>query len=185
VIRTAWDKIKTTVVQKIKDVKKGITDFKDKFVQAGKDLINGIKDGVIAAGKKLIDTVVAKVQEALDAVKKALGIASESKEFMKVGVNSVLGMIVGIEQTGADLGAAMQTTLATDLLGSIPAGLTGPVMAPAAAGAGGVGSITLQFGRDSVRSDRDIDEIVERVKGVLASDAEDAMSMGTPFGGDL
>lgn len=183
-ISKAWDKIKTAVSEKVEAVRKTVANFRDKFIAVGKSIINGIKDGVISAAKGLIDAVARAVQGALDWVKRKLQIGSPSKVFMEIGISTMMGMALGIEQTGMELNNAVTSTIDSNVLGALPVGFQGPALAPAG-GVGGAGGINLHFGRDSVRSDRDIDEIVERVKMVLASDAEDSMSLGTPFGGDI
>ncbi len=180
VISIAWDKIKTTILQKLEDVKNAIVGFKQKFIDAGKNIINGIKEGVVAAAKGLIDKVTGVVQDAINAAKRALGIASESKLFMEIGLNTILGMATGVEQAGSMLGTTFEDTLG----GAMPTGLMGDALAPGAP-AGDLGGLTLTFNRDSVRSDQDILEITDLVQEVLNARAEDRMAIGTTFGGEI
>jgi hypothetical protein len=94
------------------------------------------------------------------------------------------GAVEGIDSMSEDF--KMSLVGATDgLLGGAP-------LTPAFAG--GINSvvggatppqITLKFGRDSVRSDRDIEDITDAVERLLAERAEGNMSVGTTFGDEI
>jgi hypothetical protein len=94
------------------------------------------------------------------------------------------GAVEGVESMSEEF--KMSLTGATDgLLGGAP-------LTPAFAG--GINTIasgttppqvTLKFGRDSVRSDRDIEDITDAVERLLAERAEGNMSVGTTFGDEI
>jgi TP901 family phage tail tape measure protein len=74
----------------------------------GRDIINGIINGVQGGVGALVSAVRGAAQKALDAAKKALGIASPSKIFAdEVGLNSIKGWVSGIEQATPSLEGAL------------------------------------------------------------------------------
>jgi len=115
---TAWNAIKGAV-EMIWPVIKGfiinagtsiITWFQTQDWGAiGRNIIEGIGNGIRNAIGWLADQARAAAQAALDAAKGFLGIQSPSKAFMAVGQNMMLGMAVGIEQaSGAPQKAVTQ-----------------------------------------------------------------------------
>lgn len=115
-LREAWDAlwawIKDTV-SKAWDAIKSID-----WASVGTAIIEGIKNGIVAAAKGLAAAAVAAAGAALEAVKGFLGISSPSKVFAQLGQNMMIGMAQGIGQSAgypvqASRSAAQATTLAT------------------------------------------------------------------------
>lgn len=88
-----WDKIKSTFSD-IKDYLSGI-DLK----QIGKDIIQGLINGIKSMGSSLISKVTGVVDGAIGAAKKLLGIASPSKVFKQFGVFTGEGFAIGMNKT--------------------------------------------------------------------------------------
>ena len=82
------------------------------WIQLGKDIINGIADGIKAVPGVLKDAIVGAASNALKAAKEFLGIKSPSRVFRdEVGLQIAKGIIVGFD-TGID-------PLADDMVSSI------------------------------------------------------------------
>ena len=76
-----------------------IQEFFDKFSLAdiGKAMIEGLANGIAGAGGAVLDALTGVVTKAVDAAKKALGIASPSKVFAEIGANTSAGMAQGVD----------------------------------------------------------------------------------------
>lgn len=90
------DSIITTLGEKVKE-----------FYKAGEDFLTGMIDGVKASVQPLIDAVVDAARQAIDAVKKFLGMSSPSKVGANIGENYVKGMVQGIQTAAPDMKASM------------------------------------------------------------------------------
>ena len=99
------------------------------WLQLGKDIIQGIANGIDLAAGKIGDIVKTAVQNAIDAAKAFLGISSPSKVTMEqIGLPMGEGVALGVEHSIPDTEAAM-------------ANLTGSMLGvPAVAGSGGSGA---------------------------------------------
>ena len=100
----AWESIKGAVTGAIESVKETISSWKE----VGEAIIDGIKEGVNNAAKRLADSVVQAAKAALDAAKDFLGINSPSRLFRdQVGLMIGAGMAAGIDQSSSQVNAAM------------------------------------------------------------------------------
>jgi len=83
------------------------------------NIIQGLIDGWVKRNQEFVDIVTGGVQNALDAVKKLLGINSPSTVFSDIGVNIIQGLIDG-------LNSLLKTLLSTvgDIAGSVLEGFT-------------------------------------------------------------
>ncbi len=70
----------------------------ENFVDAGKQMIMGIVDGVKNTAWYLIDAIVDVVRSAINSAKSFLGISSPSRVFMEMGEQMMAGMAVGIKR---------------------------------------------------------------------------------------
>lgn len=109
VLSGAWDAIKSTVVTKsgelITEVKKipgqiltALGNLKSDMIQVGKDIIQGMIDGIGSMGGALKDAVTGKVNDAVNAVTGFLGISSPSKVFEEIGIHTMEGFGNGLKQ---------------------------------------------------------------------------------------
>ncbi len=99
------------------------------LTQIGSDILNGLIDGIINMGPNMLKAITGVVDGAIGAAKKLLGIASPSKVFAEIGMNTGEGFAGGVEDTAPDAQAAM-----TDMVDP------GPAVAKASAGAPAAGA---------------------------------------------
>jgi hypothetical protein len=100
----AWESIKGAVTGAIESVRETISSWKE----IGEAIIDGIKEGVVNAAKRLADSVVDAAKSALNAAKKFLGINSPSRLFRdQVGLMIGTGIAAGIDQSSSQVNAAM------------------------------------------------------------------------------
>lgn len=100
----AWESIKGAVTGAIESVKETISSWKE----IGEAIIDGIKEGVINAAKRLANAVVDAAKAALNAAKNFLGIKSPSRVFQdQVGLMIGAGMAAGIDKSASQVNAAM------------------------------------------------------------------------------
>lgn len=96
----AFNSIKTTVTNAVQGAIDAVKNFYNSAVDAGKNLIDGLKQGISNAK----DAVVNKVKEicsgALDAVKSFFGIKSPSRVMAEMGTFLMQGMENGIVRAG-------------------------------------------------------------------------------------
>lgn len=125
------------------------------WASIGNDLVNGIIEGVKAAGSALFEALKNLAKSALDAAKEALGIASPSKVFAsEVGRWLPPGIAVGIESNMAPLNstiAATSETITTDMArATVPENiLSGPIIQPQQPqSTGSIPNITITFTGD-------------------------------------
>jgi phage-related protein len=145
------------VVQWFKDlpgkVFSAIGNFIGRLVQLGKDLINGLIEGIKSAVKGVINAVTGVISDALNAAKSMLGIASPSKVFFGFGVDTVQGLINGIDaltpkaaDAAANMAAAVAdagSNIALDPSLAFDASATGAAAVAASGGSAGAGNIAL------------------------------------------
>lgn len=73
--------------------------FISSAASVGSNLISGFVNGVRSAAHRLISAVTSAVGNAINGAKRLLGIHSPSRVFKKIGVNTMLGAAIGIEDT--------------------------------------------------------------------------------------
>jgi len=88
----------------------------EKAKEIGNDVVRGLKDGIEAKIQDAIDTAKRAVGQVIAATREALDATSPSKEFIKIGHDVVAGMAIGIEESG---------TLVLAAMGGVIGGLTG------------------------------------------------------------
>jgi len=126
----AWNAVKsavTTGVSNVISVVKGlggkvkgaISGAASWLVGAGRDLIQGMINGVAQMAGALASKARAVVSSAVNAAKGALGISSPSKVFLRLGKLSVAGLIEGLE-TGRDDIKKTVTKLVDDVVDAFP-----------------------------------------------------------------
>jgi len=81
----------------------------------GRNMIQGMINGIEAGVGRLIDAAKRAVQRALEGARRALGIASPSKEWAKLGAMSVAGYSRGVDRSigvsSADIGNAIRAPM--------------------------------------------------------------------------
>lgn len=93
----------------------------------GAMLVDGFNNGIRSRFEAVKQTIMGLGGMAVDWLKRALGIASPSKEFMKLGVSSMDGYIMGIKRTMPAIEAQTVATAAglTGAVGSVGGGAGG------------------------------------------------------------
>jgi phage-related protein len=89
------------------------------LVSAGRNLIQGMINGIAAMAGALAAKARSVVSGAVDAAKGALGIASPSKKFLELGRLSVAGLIDGLETGRADIKRTV-SSLIDDVVKAFP-----------------------------------------------------------------
>ena len=127
-----------------------IGDLAGRLLQAGKDAIQGFIDGVTSMASRIVTAIRNTITDKLPQfVKDALGIASPSKVFRRLGLETGRGFALGISDGTGAVGTAAQgmvdaaagVNLTTPELrtpaANVNRGPVGPEVAPGSATAGG------------------------------------------------
>jgi tape measure domain-containing protein len=130
---TAWDQIRQAVVDRVG----GLVDFVrsipgaivsalgslgNLLYNAGFNLIFGLIEGIKGAAGQVASAARGVVEGAVKAAQAALGIASPSKVFMKIGGYTAQGMALGIDKGARDVAAAMNRMVSVPSGGSLAFG---------------------------------------------------------------
>ncbi|MHA7852194.1 phage tail tape measure protein [Roseovarius sp.] len=91
-------------------VKTEVSSWPGEFLQLGKDIIQGLVDGVLAKWEDLKSTVTGIGAGMRDSLKEMLGIKSPSRVFREIGQNAVEGLRLGLEDGEPALAAAIDRT---------------------------------------------------------------------------
>lgn len=120
------------VFEKLPIVQKGVENFKTSlldFKDVGKNIIEGLKNGILDDSKSLPDLLVMVGNNVLTAIKKVLGIHSPSTEMYNVGTNIIAGLINGIKdglslvlESASDIGNKIKGVLNDIPWGTVFAG---------------------------------------------------------------
>lgn len=125
---TAISTMLSTVRNKISELPRTISSAFQRAVSAGRrfisnarsvgaDLIGGFVQGVKNTAHRLINAVTGAVGNAINGAKRLLGIRSPSRVFREIGVNTMLGAAIGIEdEAKAPIKAVQGVT--EDMIGS-------------------------------------------------------------------
>lgn len=128
----AWTNIKSAVSRGIDDVVNwftglpgritgAISGLGNKLYNVGKDILQGLINGVKAMAGRVVDSVKGVIDGAIGGAKRLLGIASPSKVFKQFGLDTGAGFVAGltgqasaVSRAGRQLvGAAVPTNLPT------------------------------------------------------------------------
>lgn len=90
------------------DIWAEISTWPARFLQIGRDLIDGLIQGIKESPGRVRDAIGDIVEDALSWAKQKLGIQSPSKEFREIGGYSIAGLIEGIEEGAAPLERAIR-----------------------------------------------------------------------------
>lgn len=141
------------------------------LADVGAALIDGLVTGITSGATAVINAVTGVATGAIDAAKKALGIASPSKVFAEIGAFTAEGMEQGIDRNSGSVEAAM-TDLATPPDAAQQGGGGGG--RESAASAGHTFQITIQAAGGTA------EDIAEKVRQVIIDITEGAaIQLGT------
>lgn len=117
------------------------------LVQIGKDIIQGLIDGIISMAQGVIDSVIGVINDAIAAAKRLLGISSPSKlAASEIGVPIIKGIIMGAESAAPDAANAL-AQIVSDIMRAASGAVVG-----INAGAGGMLTGLIQFVSDLVKA---------------------------------
>jgi hypothetical protein len=97
--------------------------------EIGTSIIQGLVSGIAGGGPAVVNALTGVVSGAIGAAKKALGIASPSKVFAEIGMNTAEGMAGGVDEGAGQVQGSLESMVAP------PA--ESAAAAPAAASSGG------------------------------------------------
>lgn len=100
-----------------------VKDLPNKFLNLGKDIIQGLINGVKKLASSAVDTVKNIGTNLVNGVKSVLKIGSPSKVFAQIGAWTAEGFAIGYEDTMDDVATDMQNSM-NDLTGNMSATVT-------------------------------------------------------------
>jgi tape measure domain-containing protein len=129
-LSTAWDTMKRTVIERITDILTEVGNIESKVTgvfsnavnwlyNAGRDIIQGLINGVTSMVQNIVNAVVNTIQSGIEAAKRTLGISSPSRVFMEFGEASARGLIEGVRSFLDDV-EDIGSTLARSLVPEAP-----------------------------------------------------------------
>jgi len=124
----------TTLFEKVKSYLKGFS-----LADLGKAMIEGLANGITNGGAAILSAIKGAVTGAIDSAKKLLGIASPSKVFAEIGMQTGAGMAVGVDRSTGSVQGSLEGMVSPPSPGSSPAAGAAPA---ASSGAGKGASIS-------------------------------------------
>lgn len=98
-VKSRITQLPRTVGQAFQNAVNSARRFISSAASVGSNLISGFVNGVRSAAHRLISAVTGAVSNAINGAKRLLGIHSPSRVFKDIGVNTMLGAAIGIENT--------------------------------------------------------------------------------------
>ena len=98
-VKTRITQLPRTVGQAFQNAVNSARRFISSAASVGANLISGFVNGVRSAAHRLISAVTGAVSNAINGAKRLLGIHSPSRVFKDIGINTMLGAAIGIENT--------------------------------------------------------------------------------------
>lgn len=98
-VKTRITQLPRTVGQAFQNAVNSGRRFISNAASVGANLISGFVNGVRNAAHRLISAVTGAVSNAINGAKRLLGIHSPSRVFKDIGINTMLGAAIGIENT--------------------------------------------------------------------------------------
>lgn len=98
-VKSRITQLPRTVGQAFQNAVNSARRFISSAASVGANLISGFVNGVKRAAHRLISAVTGAVSNAINGAKRLLGIHSPSRVFKDIGINTMLGAAIGIEDT--------------------------------------------------------------------------------------
>jgi len=171
-IQSRYQTLKEDLTSSLSTLSTVAAEIYDEFSSIGKNIVNAIKNAIKYNAYKVANALSDVIWDAIDAIKRSLGIGSDSKLFYGYGRNILGGLVSGIVSLSDAPAEALNNALAGlgSGLGSEFGAADTSSYAAAARQGGAAGStyyITNKFGPDSVRSDKDIYTLTEQIQRSL------------------
>ena len=112
IAKNAMSNLLNAVISNIRQVPTNVKNFMTqavntikniKLTQIGKDMIQGLINGVKSMGSKVVGALSSVVKSGIDSAKKALGIKSPSRVFRQIGEDTGQGLVLGLEDKETDV----------------------------------------------------------------------------------
>ena len=103
-------------------IKSGLGNLGSLLRGAGKDLMQGMINGIKSMAGNLVGAAKGVVGDAVAGAKNLLGIASPSKVFMKIGQQTGEGMVIGLERQTHAVTSAMRSMVQPPALPDVNSG---------------------------------------------------------------
>lgn len=113
------------IISGFQRIPSAISGLAGELFSAGANMIHGAINGVLSAVGGLVDAARNAAKRAVDGFKSALGISSPSRVFADLGVFTIKGFIVGVDDMRRDLDRAMKDLVNTNVIASITPNLAG------------------------------------------------------------
>lgn len=107
-VSDTWDSVKNFVQRGIDGVKNAFNGAKNWLTSAGRDVINGLVNGIkekIQAVKDVVSNIGNSIKDGISGI---LGIRSPSRVMMEYGVNTTEGFMIGLEKNAGELFRMME-----------------------------------------------------------------------------
>lgn len=101
IVDSVYNFIRTVILE----VSKKIPGLIGTFVEAGKNIIMGLLQGMIDKAEDLFKWFISLPGRLLNIIKSALGISSPSRSFLQIGVDIITGLINGLAKKAVELSA--------------------------------------------------------------------------------
>ena len=166
--KNLWTKAVEIARNFVEKLINGVKDLPQKFLEIGQNIITGIWNGISAGWDWLVNKVRNLAQSLLQGAKDALGIASPSKAFAKLGVFSAEGFGVGFEKEFKQVKKDIEDDLdfsSTSPLGSASGSVSGNGYSI------GNDRITINIENMTVRDDNDIRRIAKQLYAMINQSA--------------
>ena len=145
----------------------GVRELPQRFLEIGKNIITGIWNGISSGWNWLVGKVRDLANSLIQGAKDALGIASPSKVFAKLGLFSAEGYGVGFEKEFAKVKDSIEDDL--DFSSTSPSiNASGSV---AVGGKYGSGGVVINIENMTVRDDNDIRRIAKQLYNMINQSA--------------
>lgn len=110
--------VKTSITDKIEEIKTFLSELPGKFLNYGRDALQGFIDGAAQMGQALIDSVLGPINDAIQGARGLLQERSPSKVFADIGKNVSLGLAEGVKGAAsvpqAEVAAMIGQTIPTN-----------------------------------------------------------------------
>ena len=129
---TLFGQLKTQAVNRFVELRDNILNigrtWATRMIEIGRNIIQGLIDGVGAMAGALVAAMQGIVDRAIDAILRALGLRSPSRVFAEIGRYTMLGYIRGISSMRPALVREMQTTAGAIVKAGDTSGLLNPTI---------------------------------------------------------
>ena len=178
VAKTMMSNLLSSVTSNIKQVPTTIKNFMTQavnvikninLVQVGRDMIQGLINGIKGMGKNVVGAIGNVVNSAVTSAKKALGIKSPSRVFRQIGDDTGQGLVLGLKDKESDVVKASKR-LSNGVIGGYNANISTNFTKASSdqANANSSGNISLNIENFNNNTDKDIEYLANELAFYLS-----------------